>query len=173
MSEQSVVGVYSSMEQVEDAVRKLDKGGFPITQVSVIAKDLESEKQVHGYVSAGDVAKRGAASGAWFGGLFGLLVGSAFIWVPGFGPLMVAGAFAAALLGTVEGAAAGAVGGALLGALAGWGVSKRHIVKYEQDVRSGKYLVIAHGSAAEADKARGILGGTTPEALDRHGETSA
>ncbi len=82
MSNQSVVGVYDDMPKAEEAVRMLDKGGFPIKQVSIVAQDLESEKEVHGYVTAGDVAKSGAGTGAWVGGLFGLLVGAANVNVP-------------------------------------------------------------------------------------------
>jgi hypothetical protein len=48
-----------------------------------------------------------------------LLVGAAFVWVPGFGPLLVAGLLTAAILGGVEGVVAGAAGGGLLSALAG------------------------------------------------------
>ena len=96
----------------------------------------ESEREVHGYVTAGDVAKgRGPAPGLGWAGFFGLLFGAAFLWVPGFGPLLVAGPLSAALLGGVEGALAGAAGGGLLGALFGWGVSRQHILKYEERVK--------------------------------------
>ncbi len=168
MSNQSVVGVYDDMPKAEEAVRMLDKGGFPIKQVSIVAQDLESEKEVHGYVTAGDVAKSGAGTGAWVGGLFGLLVGAAFIWVPGFGPLLVAGPFAAMLLAGIEGAIAGAAGGGLLGALVGWGVSRDHILKYEEKLKGGKYLLIAHGSAAEVERARTLLQITDADELDVH-----
>ena len=168
MSDSSVVGVYGIMAKAEDAVRMLDKGGFPIRQVSIVAQDLESEKEVHGYVTAGDVAKSGAGTGAWVGGLFGLLVGAAFIWVPGFGPLLVAGPLAAMLLGGIEGALAGAAGGGILGALVGWGVSKKHILKYEDQLKGGKYLVIAHGSADNVARARSILGSSGAAELNVH-----
>ncbi|MGC8780866.1 MAG: general stress protein [Anaerolineae bacterium] len=173
MSEQSVVGVYRTMSEAEEAVRVLDRGGFPIKQVSVLAQNLESEKAVHGYVTAGDVAKAGAGTGAWVGGLFGLLVGAAFIWVPGFGPLLVAGPFAAMLLGGVEGVMAGAASGGLLGALVGWGVSKQHILKYEEHLKGGKYLVIAHGSAEEVARAQNILQGTAAIEVTQHGAAAA
>lgn len=155
--ENSVVGIYKNMADAEAAVRSLDKGGFPMKQISIVGQDLQSEKVVHGFITAGDIAKGGAGTGAWVGGLFGLLIGAAFIWVPGFGPLMVAGPFAAALLGGVEGVVAGAAGGGLLGALIGWGVSKQHIIKYEESIKSGDYLVIAHGSQDEVARARNIL----------------
>jgi len=104
MSVNSIVHVYDNMAAAEAAVHKLDQGNFPIKQVSIVSQDMASEKEVHGYITAGDVAKTGAGTGAWVGGLFGILVGAAFIWLPGFGPLFVAGPLAAALLGGVEGA---------------------------------------------------------------------
>lgn len=165
---QSIVGTYNTMPEAEEAVQALDRGGFPIKQVSVVAQSLESEKQVHGFVTAGDVAKTSAGTGAWVGGLFGILVGAAFIWVPGFGPLLVAGPLAAALLGGVEGAAVGAGGAGLLGALLGMGVSRQHILKYEEKLKGGKYLVVAHGSTDEVAKAQSILGGSGVADLDVH-----
>ena len=164
----SVVGVFSSITDAEDAVEKLNSGGFPINQVSIIAQDLESERQVQGFITAGDVAKRGVGTGAWVGGLFGLLMGAAFIWVPGFGPLMVAGPFAAILLGGIEGAVAGAAGGGVLGALFGWGISKQHILKYEEVVKGGKYLLIANGNEDEVKRAHTILDQTNTDELNLH-----
>lgn len=155
---QSVIGVFGSLSEAETAVRQLDRSGFPIEQVSIVTKDLESEKEVHGYVTTGDIAARGAGMGVWVGGIFGLLIGAAFIWVPGSGPLLVAGPFATALLGALEGAAVGGAGGGLLGALAGLGVSRQHILKYEDALRAGKYLVIAHGTSDELSRARVTLG---------------
>jgi hypothetical protein len=173
MSEQSVISVYHTMAEAEAAVRMLDKGGFPIKQVSIVAQDMESEKEVHGYVTTGDVAKSGAGAGAWVGGFFGLLVGAAFIWVPGFGPLLVAGPFAAMLLGSIEGVVAGAASGGLLGALAGWGVSKRHIIRYEEHLTAGKYLLMAHGSGEEVTRAKNILQGTGAAEVTHHVEAGA
>jgi hypothetical protein len=172
MNKQSVIGIYSNMAQAEDAVQLLDKGGFPIEQISVVAQDLESEKQVHGYVTTGDLAKGGATTGAWVGGLFGLLIGAAFIWVPSFGPLLIAGPLAAMLLGGIEGTLAGATGGGLLGALVGWGVSDKHILKYEEHVKGGKYLVIAHGTNNQVLMAREILGRTDVEEVNIHTEAA-
>jgi hypothetical protein len=173
MNQQSVVGIYDVLANAEEAIRTLDRTGFPIKQVSIVAKDLESEREVHGYVNAGDIAKGGAGTGAWLGGFFGLLFGAAFLWVPGFGPLIVAGPLSAALVGGVEGALAGAAGGGLLGALFGWGVSRQHILKYEERVKGGKFLVIAHGSPAEVERARAVLTTTEPEELNVHDEQVA
>ncbi len=167
-TEQSVVGVFATFAEAEAAIKRLDKADFPIGHVSIIGQNLESEKDIHGYVTAGDVAKTGAATGAWVGGLFGLLIGAAFVWVPGFGPLIVAGPFAAAMLGGVEGAATGAAGAGLLGALIGWGVSHKHILKYEDHLRGGRYLVVVHGDHEEVKSAHEVLADSAPESLDMH-----
>lgn len=168
---QSTIGTYETMEAAEHAVRTLDTGGFPIRQVSIVTQDMQDERAIQGYITTGDVAKQGVGVGAWTGGLFGLLMGAAFIWVPGFGPLLVAGAFAAVLLGSVEGAAVGALSGGVLGALAGWGVSKQHILKYEEQLKAGKYLIIAHGSDAEVGRAHALLTQTKVSEL-AHTETA-
>ena len=119
MSEQCVVGTFDNMSSAEEVVEKLQEGGFPVEQVSILSQNFQSEKKVHGYVTACDTSKAGAKSGAWFGGLFGVLVGAGFLWIPGVGPLLVAGPLAAILLGGVEGAVAGAAFGGLLGGLFG------------------------------------------------------
>jgi hypothetical protein len=64
LSDQSVIGVYNTMPEAEQAVHLLDKGNFPIKQVSIVAQDMQSEKEVHGYVTTGDVAKAGASTAA-------------------------------------------------------------------------------------------------------------
>jgi hypothetical protein len=168
MSQQSVVGVYNTLDMAEAAVRALDAGKFPVNQISILAKDIQDEKKVHGYVTACDVSKTGARTGAWVGGIFGLLVGSAFLWVPGVGPLIIAGSLAAALAGGAEGALAGAAAGGILSGLAAWGISKQHILKYEETVKAGKYVVVAHGTPEEAAKAQAILQGTGAGELTAH-----
>jgi uncharacterized membrane protein len=161
MTQESVVHIYQSLEEAEGAVKLLNDKKFPINQISIVTQNIETTKKVHGFITVGEVAAQGASSGAWMGGFFGLLVGAAFIWVPGVGPLFVAGPFAAALLGGVEGIVAGATGGGLLGALFGWGISKEHILKYEEVIKGGKYLVIANGDEAQVNQAHTILDGAT------------
>ncbi len=172
MNEHSVVGVYRSMDEAENAVRALTDAKFPPTQITLVTRDLHTEKTVHGYVTACDVSKQGARTGAWLGGIFGVLVGAAFLWVPGVGPLVVAGSLTAALMGGVEGAVAGAALGGVLSGLAAWGISKQHILKYEEQVKAGKFLVIAHGADKEVTQAQGVLAGTGAANLKYHNEAA-
>lgn len=168
LAKNSAVGVFANMTQAEDAVRQLNAGGFPVDKLSVLGKDFMSEQKVHGFVTACDVAKQAAGTSAWFGGIFGLLVGAAFLWIPGFGPMVVAGPLAAALLGGVEGAVGAAAVGGVLGWLMNLGIEKQHIPKYEASLRTGKYIVIVHGSSEDVDKARSILSAAKAEQVDVH-----
>jgi hypothetical protein len=159
MSEQYAVAIYNSMSKVEEAVRMLDQAGFSTAQVSILSPGLEHENE-HEYVSVSEAAKRGAIIGAGVGGLFGLLVDVASVWVPGYGPLLVAGPLAAALLGGFEGAVAGAVGAGLLDKMLGQDIPAQYYLKYAELLRSGKYLVIIRGNAEEIDTAHHIIEGT-------------
>ncbi len=149
-------------------MHKRDHGQYPIKQVSIVAQKLETEKDLHGFITTGDIAVTGAGVGAWVGGLFGLLIGGAFLVVPGFGPLVVVGSLAAVLLGTLEGAAVGAMGDGVLSALAGGGVSKQHLSKSEDHVKGGRYLLVAHGSVGDIERAHTILGATSTVELTTH-----
>jgi hypothetical protein len=174
MAEHSVVGIYDTMAQAEEAVHTLDQAGFPVKHISIVTQSLASNKTVHGYITPGDdLTPRGAAIGAWMGGLLSVLIGAAFLWVPGFGPLLVVGRFATLLLAGVEGALLGAATGSLLGALANWGIAEEHILDYEQQVKGGKHLVIAYGTAKEVARAHAILQGTAVGAVRLHAGASA
>ena len=97
-----------------------------------------------------------------------MLFGSAFFLVPGVGPLLVAGPLVGWIVGALEGAVV--VGGlsALGAGLYSVGIPKDSILQYETAVKSGKYIVIAHGSDAETAHAREIISRTNPEALEAH-----
>jgi hypothetical protein len=113
--ESSVVRLYPTVDVAEEAVRKLGQGGFPIQDVFLITKDLGTEKKVPGFVTPCDVAKSAARTRAWVGGIFGLLVGAVFVWLPGVGPLILAGSLTSALMGGLviaNGAPAGLARGA-------------------------------------------------------------
>ena len=107
-------------------------------------------------------------TGAFWGGLWGLLFGSAFFWVPGLGPLLVAGPLVSWIIGALEGAVL--VGGlsAVGAGLYSLGIPKNSILQYETALKTGKFVLIAHGSLDETTRAKEILGRTTPETLEHH-----
>ncbi len=164
----SVIAVYDTVKQMADTVRQLQEAGIDRRQISILAHDLSDEDKLHGYVVADHPSRREAAAGAWMGGIFGMALGAAFVWVPGFGPLFAAGPIAATLIGALEGAAAGAAGMGLIGALVGWGVSEEETHVYADMVRSGKKLVIVHGNEDVVQRAYSLLQQTGATLLDIH-----
>lgn len=172
-SPSSVVAVYPDHASAENAVRLLHKNGFAMSDLSIVGRDFQVSEEPVGFVSAGDYAAAGAGTGAWVGGLFGLLVGAAFLVLPGVGPVIVAGPLSAALLGGLEGALAGAAIGGLSGGLIGWGIPREEALKYETQVKAGKFLVVARGDLATLERARLLLEPAKPEGLTVYGEKPA
>jgi hypothetical protein len=162
----AVIAIYETHPQAESAVQALQKAGFEMTKLSVVGKDYHTEEQVVGYYNAGDRMKYWGGMGALWGGLWGLLFEAAFFWVPGVGPLLVAGPVSAAIVAALESAVV--IGGlsALGAGLFSIGIPKDSIIRYETALKADKFLVIAHGSADEAAQAREILKKSDPAQLD-------
>jgi hypothetical protein len=153
----SVVAVYATHAQADDAVKELQRSGFDMTKLSIIGQDYHTEENVTGYYTLGDKMKKWGAMGAFWGGIWGLIFGAAFFWVPGVGQLLVGGPIIAVIIAALEDAVI--VGGlSVIGvALFNIGVPKDSALKYEREIKAGKYVVVAHGTADEAKTAHAIL----------------
>jgi hypothetical protein len=164
----SVVAVYSSHTDAENAVAKLSAASFDITKVSIVGKDYHTEENVVGYYTAGDRMKSWGGIGAFWGGIWGLLFGAGFFLIPGIGPVLVAGPFLAALVGALESAAV--VGGlsAVTAGLVSLGIPKDSAVKYEAELKADKFVMVVHGTAEELERARAILADTSPVSIEKH-----
>jgi Heat induced stress protein YflT domain len=164
----SVVGIYKTHTEAEAAIKELQKSGFDMKKLSVVGKDYHTEENVVGFYTAGDRMKFWGKLGAFWGGLWGILFGSAFFVVPGLGQLVVLGPLAMMIVGALEGAALTGGLSALGAGLYSLGIPKDSIVKYEKALKSDKFLVMAHGSAGEVANAKSILETTTQEDIVVH-----
>ena len=136
-------------------------------KLSIVGRDYHTDEHVIGYYNAGDRMKYWGKMGAW-GGIWGMLFGSAFFLIPGFGPLIVAGPLVAWIVGALEGAVV--VGGlsAVGAGLYSLGIPKDSILRYETALKTDKFVLIAHGSVDEITHAKEILNRTNPETLEHH-----
>ena len=100
----AVIGVFQTRLQAEQSIRSLESSGIPLKRLSIIGKDYHIEEQPIGFYSLGDRVKSWGSVGLFWGGLWGLLFGAAFIWIPGIGPVAAAGPFVHLLVSAVEGA---------------------------------------------------------------------
>ncbi|MEO8126077.1 MAG: general stress protein [Bryobacteraceae bacterium] len=158
----AVVAVYETHLGAEEGVKELQRAGVDMRTLSIIGKGTHTDEQVTGYYNTGDRMKYWGKAGAFWGGFWGLLLGSAFFAIPGIGPVLVAGPVIAWIVGALEGAVL--VGGlsAIGAGLVGMGIPKDSVVQYEVALKTDKYLLLVHGTASEVDKARDILQNTRP-----------
>jgi heat induced stress protein YflT len=165
----TVVGLFQSRTEAEEAIRDLKNAGFTNEQIGVATRDqdspkegriepMEDEPEIESIEEdTGSGMAEGAAVGAVTGGVVGGLVGLiGSLLVPGLGPVVVGGVLASTLMGMGIGAATGG----LIGALVGMGVPEEDARYFDAAFRQGGALVTVNA------------GDATPEAvaiLQRHG----
>lgn len=154
------IGVFSDRRNAEVALTELREAGFPLNQVSIIAKDrnITPDTSFAGVGNKADEgAKAGAATGGVVGGLGGLLVGLGALTIPGVGPIIAGGAAATAITTAVAGGAIGAAAGGIVGGLVGLGIPEDRARVYSDRFQKGDYLVIVDGTEAQIKDAETIL----------------
>jgi hypothetical protein len=149
--------VFDTHAAAENAIRTLGQSGFDMTTLSLVGKGYHSEEKPMGFYTAGDRIKAWGGSGAFWGGIWGMLLAPAVFVLPGLGVVGMAGPLVATLVGALEGAVV--VGGlsALGAALTQNGVPKDQVIKFEAALKVDKYLLVVHGSAEDQDRARSVL----------------
>ena len=164
----AVVAVYGTHTEAEKAVKELQRAGVDMRSLSIVGKDSHTDEHVVGYYNAGDRMKYWGKTGAFWGGFWGLLFGSAFFAIPGIGPVLVAGPVVAWIVGALEGAVA--VGGlsAIGAGLYSMGIPKDSVIKYELALKTDKFLLLVHGTAAEVERAKDVIESTRPVHVTLH-----
>ncbi|MGA7831008.1 MAG: general stress protein [Terracidiphilus sp.] len=166
----SVVAIYDTHDQAEHAIKELQEAGVDMKSLSIAAKNTHTDEHVVGYYNAGDRMKYWGKIGAFWGGFWGLLFGSAAFAIPGLGPILVAGPLVAWIIAGLEGAAV--VGGvsAVGAGLVSIGIPKDSVLKYDVALKTDKFVLVVHGSAEAVDKAKNIIAGTEQSHYAVHGE---
>src|SRR5271169_7153598 len=157
LEKNSVIAMFDQHTQAEEGVKQLQQDGFDMSGLSIVGKDYHTDEHVVGYYTTGERMKYWGKNGAFWGGIWGLLFGSAFFFVPGIGPFVAAGPIVAWIVGALEGAAV--VGGisAIGAGLYSIGIPKQSILQYETSLKAGKFMLVAHGTAEEVTRAKAIL----------------
>ncbi len=166
--QQSVVAVYDSHTGAEAAIKALQQEGVDMKRLSIFGLDVHTEEHAVGFYTSGDRMKFWGGQGAFWGGLCGILFGSAIFFIPAMGPLIVMGPLVGWIVGALEGAAVGGAAGVVAATLTSIGIPKDSIVKYELAVKAGSYLVLIRGTADVVEHARAVLGTTRAAQLMAH-----
>lgn len=164
----SAIGVFHNHEDAEAAVKELQQSGYDMKKLSIIGKDYHTEENVVGYYNTGERMATWGKYGLFWGWIWGLLFGSAFLIIPGIGPVMIGGPLVGLIVSALETAII--VGGfsAIGGALASIGIPSDSVLKYETAIKSSKFILIVHGTEQEAIMAKNILEHSKAEEVTVH-----
>ena len=150
----AIVAVFETHKDAEIAIKELDRLGFNMKNLSIIGQGYQAEERVLGYVKTKDRLIIWGKKGAFWGMLTGLLAGSAFLFVPGLGHILVFGPLVNWLTG---GALLGGGLSVIGGALRSLGIPKDSVLKYERAIKSDHYLLVAYDRKEIVEEAQGLL----------------
>ncbi len=152
---ETVVGVFRSQSEAQQAVRELKAAGFGDDQIGIASQHTEGSHTVA--VDDGEATKAstgavaGATAGLGAGALWGLGIVAGVL--PAIGPVIAGGALAA-----IAASAAGtAVAGGLAGALVGLGIPEEEAGYYHKEFEQGRTVVTVRAMGASYDTARTIM----------------
>jgi hypothetical protein len=158
------VAVYATHDQAEAAVKSLNNSGYNMKNLSVVGQNYTTDEHPVGFVNTGDRMWTWGKFGAFWGWIWGILFGSAMLFIPGMGSVLFAGWIVSGLEGAlVLGGAA-----ALVGALTTIGVPANSVVKYEKELKAGSFLLVAHGNEADVIRAKDLLATTNASRIDSY-----
>lgn len=162
----TIIAVFTNHDGADKAVRALAAAGLAVKNISVVGKGYHTEEKVMGFYNTGERMRMWGARGAFWGSLWGMLFGGMYLVVPVVGQVVVLGYLATTIIAALEGAVV--VGGlsAIGAGLAGIGIPKDSVVRYETDVKADSFLVMAHGTDVDVEKARAVLASSDPSRLD-------
>uniref|UniRef100_UPI0035CBFC16 general stress protein n=1 Tax=uncultured Sphingomonas sp. TaxID=158754 RepID=UPI0035CBFC16 len=164
----SIVAVFDDHEEADAAVNALAASGFEFRRLSVVGKGYHTSETATGFYNSGDRIRFWGSRGALWGSLWGLFLGGLYATVPMVGGVVLLGHLAAAGISAIEGAIALGGAGALVAGLASLGIPEDSIVTYEAEVAADGFLVMAHGTAGEMDRARATLETLSPRRITVH-----
>lgn len=166
----TVIAIFDSHEQAESAIKQLQQAGIDMKSLSIAAKNTHTDEHVIGYYNTGDRMKYWGKVGAFWGGLWGVLFGSAIFHIPTVGPILVAGPLVGWIIAALEGAAVTGGVSAIGAGLVSIGIPKDSVLKYEVALKTEKYMLVIHGTYEVVDQARHVIERTEHHYYTVHGE---
>ncbi len=163
MTEDLITVAYSTREQAESVITRLENIGVVSQQISLITNEQTRDGMVPPHADE-NVTAETAAAGAAAGGLVGTVLGAlatvSAIGIPGLNVLVVG-----SLATTLAGLATGTVTGGLVGALVGAGISPDDAEVFERELKEGAILLSVRPMD---DKQREKIKNITGESEARH-----
>jgi len=141
----TITGIFESSIAADRAVSSLLDEGFSKDDISLIMSDKTRNTLFSSTDDEANRVAKGGLVGATLGGAFGALIagltGVGAIALTG-GSVLAAGPIVAALYGAGAGGAVGGLSGALISA----GFAADEANRYEEEIKSGRAVVIVHAT---------------------------
>ena len=157
------IGSFPNRIDVEYALNELNSAGFPMAQISIVAKDADRDAQLDGAGMSdfvGDTQEGTpifAIAGSMLGAIGGCLVGLGILAVPLVGPIVAVGTSGTALTATLVGVGVGIVSGGLIEVLTDLGMTLDRARVDGDRFSTSEYLVMVDGTDDEVRRAESIL----------------
>ncbi len=162
----TILGVFSTREDADDALDELEENGYGVKDISIMMKETQHIGQIKdaGIDEIGENTVTGVTTGAAIGGIAGLLVGIGAVTIPGIGAFLIGGPIALALgltgtaATTITGAVTGGFTGGFLGMLTSLGFSEEVAKTYESYISRGAIiLAVPIDTRLEIDEVKSIF----------------
>ena len=148
----SQIAVYDTHEKAVNAIKQLSQENFSMDHVSLLGKAEIVEDHIQ-IKSLDTINKTPVIFGMAIGFFIGLLSGIGVFAIPGFGFLYGAGVF----VGIIAGLNIGLVAGALSLLLSFTGLRQEELVKSQEHIKEGRFVVVVKGAMEEIVRAKHIL----------------
>ena len=148
----SIVAVYNSNEEALNATKTLKDENFNMGLVSIVGKADLIEDHLH-INHFKEIESTPALVGVGAGITVGILTGLGIFAIPGFGFLYGAGV----VVGAIGGFDLGLIAGGIGAVLTSLGLDKDKVMKYEEHLKDGKFMVLINGADADVETAKSIL----------------
>jgi len=132
----TIVAVYDTGQDTENAVNELQKIGFDLQKLSIVGRDHRTDQHIVGCYL-----------------------------LPGIGPVLVAGPLAAYIVRATEAAVVVDGLSAIGCGLFSIGIPKNNALQYETALKADKYLLIAQGTGDDLLPAKSAIRATGPAAV--------
>lgn len=170
----NLIAAFGDMTKAEQVIEDLKAEGVRGEHISLLGRHggeivttddrKTQDRETIGAAAAGTAA--GIVGGGVLGGAAGFLLGLAAFAIPGVGPVVGAGLWAATALGAL----AGAEGGAFVGYMAGTELSSQRSEAYDAHLTQGHVLIgVSADDAAEFERAFNVVARSQPLEIDRYG----
>jgi hypothetical protein len=153
----SAVGIFDTHGLAQEAVQELRRSRCNIRKLSLIGRDAQTDDHALICYRTLELAPRKARCLMRAPGLWGMLLGAVFMWVPGLGGLVVGGPLAGEISQAIEGKAAAGDGNVVQTGLGSMGIPRESVLKYEMALRACKFVLVFHDTREQVQRIHRVL----------------